>query len=95
LNDRLHAIYRKSVTVTDEGAVVLHPEIVKTLADQRQSELRATATQCRRGPAHRILPRWRVSWSRAKLTAATERGSALIIVISSSRSAARGASRLA
>jgi hypothetical protein len=78
---------------------VLNPEIAKNIADQRRSELRATATECRRTPDHRILPRWRVTWSRTKLSTATEKGSSVIIVISSSRSvfrrATRGASRAA
>ena len=57
----------------------MHPEIAKTLTEQRRGELTEYAAGSRRsapaGPGwlsrHRL--RWHVSWSRTVLSAATER----------------------
>jgi hypothetical protein len=57
----------------------MHPEIAKTLAEQRRSEITqymAGRGRGRRGPAPRsgglgrLLPRWHVSWSRTILSPA-------------------------
>lgn len=57
----------------------MHPEIAKTLTEQRRGELTEYAAGSRRSsPARpswlsRHLPRWHVSWSRTVLSAAGER----------------------
>ena len=58
---------------------------VSIIAGQRRAELRREAAECRRAPRHRLLPRWHVSWSRARLSPAAEKGSSLVIIISASR----------
>jgi hypothetical protein len=58
----------------------------KSLSEQRRAELCAQAAECRRASAH-WLPRWRVSWSRTRLSPAIGKGSSLVIIISASRSA--------
>jgi hypothetical protein len=65
---------------------MLDHRAVKTLAEQRQAELLCQAAECRRSTPH-LIPRWHVSWSRTRLSQATEKGSALVIVISASRTA--------
>lgn len=40
---------------------------ITNIARQRQTELRSQAAECRRTPG-RIIPRWHLSWSRAKLS---------------------------
>ena len=58
----------------------MHPEIAKTLTEQRRGELTEYAAGSRRsapaGPGwlSRHLPRWHVSWSRTVLSAAGESG---------------------
>jgi hypothetical protein len=63
----------------------MHPEIAKTLAEQRRSEITqymAGRGRGRRGPAPRsgglgrLLPRWHVSWSRTILSPAAGPGTA-------------------
>jgi hypothetical protein len=60
----------------------MHPEIAKTLVDQRREELTRTTAEVRRsrdvGPSwlSRHLPRWHVSWTRTVLSPAEEYGSA-------------------
>ena len=57
----------------------MHPEIAKTLTEQRRGELTEYAAGSRRsapaGPGwlSRHRPRWHVSWSRTVLSAAGER----------------------
>lgn len=57
----------------------MHPEIAKTLTEQRRGELTEYAAGSRRsvpaGPGwlSRHLPRWHVSWSKTVLSAAAER----------------------
>jgi hypothetical protein len=57
----------------------MHPEIAKTLTEQRRGELTEYAAGSRRrslaGPSwlSRHRPRWHVSWSRTVLPAAGER----------------------
>jgi hypothetical protein len=57
----------------------MHPEIAKTLTEQRRGELTGCAAGSRRGSSarpswlSRHLPRWHVSWSRTVLPAAAER----------------------
>jgi hypothetical protein len=41
-------------------------QTITNIAGQRQTELRSQAAECRRAPG-RTIPRWRLSWSRAKL----------------------------
>jgi hypothetical protein len=54
----------------------MHPEIAKTLAEQRRQELTHTAESSREpagfaGPSWRSrLPRWHISWSRTRLSPA-------------------------
>jgi hypothetical protein len=60
----------------------MHPEIARTLAAQHYDELARCAAQTKRGPVRR-LPRWNVSWSRAR----EARGSSLLIIISAHRPA--------
>jgi hypothetical protein len=57
-----------------------------SIAAQRQAELRTQAAECRR-PTRHLIPRWHVSWSRTKLSPATDKGSSLVIIISASRMA--------
>jgi hypothetical protein len=67
---------------------MLNHHVVETLAAQRQATLRAQAAQaaeCRGAPVRHIFPRWRVSWSRTRLSPAAESGSSLVIIISASR----------
>jgi hypothetical protein len=64
---------------------MLNHEAVKTLACQRQADLRTQVTQCRRKPASHLIPRWHVSWSRTRLSPAAQKGSSLVIIISASR----------
>ena len=77
----------------------MHPEIVKTLVEQRRSELtRQTADSRRdRGASagsswlSRHMPHWHVSWTRTVLSPTAEpagsgrRGSSLVIIISAYR----------
>ena len=83
----------------------MHPEIAKTLVNQRRQELTRHKVESRRetmdsaGPSWLSrLPRWRISWSRARLSPAGgpavadpdrsgKRGSSLVIIISAYRSA--------
>ena len=57
----------------------MHPEIAKTLTEQRRGELTEYAAGSRRsapaGPGwlSRHRPRWHISWSRTVLSAAGER----------------------
>jgi hypothetical protein len=69
----------------------MHPEIAKTLVDQRRHEIIQHTAGSRRdlagsggsGWLSRHLPRWHVSWSRTVLSS----GSSLVIIISAHRSA--------
>lgn len=60
----------------------MHPEIAKTLVEQRHEELTRTTAETRRnrnaGPSwlSRHLPRWHVSWTRAVLSPAGGPGTA-------------------
>ena len=60
----------------------MHPEIAKTLVDQRHEDLMRTTAETRRnhnaGPSWlgRHLPRWHVSWTRAVLSPAGGSGTA-------------------
>jgi hypothetical protein len=77
----------------------MHPEIAKTLVEQRRSELtRQTADGSRdRGASAgsswlgRHMPHWHVSWTRTVLSPSAEtassgrRGSSLVIIISAYR----------
>jgi hypothetical protein len=87
----------------------MHPEIAKTLVKQRRQELTRHTAESRQetmdsaGPSWLSrLPRWRISWSRARLSPAGgpaggpavagpdpsgKRGSSLVIIISAYRSA--------
>jgi hypothetical protein len=83
----------------------MHPEIAKTLVEQRRQELtRYRAENGRQttdslGPSWLSrLPRWRISWSRTRLSPTGspalagpdrpgQRGSSLVIIISAHRSA--------
>jgi hypothetical protein len=83
----------------------MHPEIAKTLVKQRRQELTRHTVESRQqtmdsaGPSWLSrLPRWRISWSRARLSPAGgpavadldrsgRRGSSLVIIISAYRSA--------
>jgi hypothetical protein len=83
----------------------MHPEIAKTLVNQRRQELTRHTVESRQetmdsaGPSWLSrLPRWRISWSRARLSPAGgsavtdldrsgKRGSSLVIIISAYRSA--------
>ena len=54
----------------------MHPEIAKTLVEQRHEELTRTTAETRRNPnagpnwLSRHLPRWHVSWTRTVLSPA-------------------------
>ena len=58
----------------------MHPEIAKTLVEQRHEELTRTTAETRRnrnaGPSwlSRHLPRWHVSWTRTVLPPAASPG---------------------
>jgi|HubBroStandDraft_5_1064220.scaffolds.fasta_scaffold623603_2 hypothetical protein len=65
---------------------MLDHQSVKTLAEQHQTELRRQASECRQIRRH-LIPRWHVSWSRTRLSAVTEKGSSLVIIISANRMA--------
>jgi hypothetical protein len=65
---------------------MLDPVTAKAITEQHHAELRSQVSECRR-PGGRIFPRWHVSWSRTRLSPATEKGSALVIIISASRMA--------
>jgi hypothetical protein len=58
----------------------MHPEIAKTLVEQRHEDLMRTTAGTRRnaGPnwLGRHLPRWHVSWTRAVLSPAGGSGTA-------------------
>jgi hypothetical protein len=61
----------------------MHPEIAKTLVEQRREELTQHTAESRRGrnsagPSwlSRHLPRWHVSWTRTVLSPAGEPGAA-------------------
>lgn len=60
----------------------MHPEIAKTLVDQRREELTRHTAESRRarrtGPSwlSRHLPRWHVSWTRTVLSSAGGPGTA-------------------
>lgn len=62
----------------------MHPEIAKTLVEQRRDELTHTRTTAESGHAakagsswfSRYLPHWRVSWSRTVLSPAGGPGTA-------------------
>src|SRR6202012_2543905 len=83
---------------TARGAVIMHPEIAPIIAAQHQQSLRLEAARGRRLPGRTRSsgfpgrpPGWSVSWSRTILSAdAPQRqGSALVIIISARRRAAR------
>jgi hypothetical protein len=63
---------------------MLDLQAAKSLAEQRHAELRTQVAGCRRASGH-WLPRWRVSWSRTRLSPAIGKGSSLVIIISASR----------
>ena len=65
----------------------MNPRAVTSIAAQRRAELRDQAAQCRRTPRRLVIPRWRVSWSRTKLSSLAEKGSSLVIIISARRAA--------
>ena len=60
----------------------MHPEIAKSLVEQRREELTQTTAETRpnrnAGPSwlSRHLPRWHVSWTRTVLSPATGLGTA-------------------
>lgn len=57
----------------------MHPEIAKTLVEQRRDELTAESRQAgKAGPSWlgRHLPRWHVSWTRTILSTAGGPGTA-------------------
>ena len=58
----------------------MHPEIARTLVEQRRADLTRTMAESRRGP-RRHGPRLSVSWSRTKLP----RSRSVVIIISTSR----------
>jgi hypothetical protein len=64
------------------GAVIMHPEIAKTLVEQRREELTRPATpgghtgKARSGWLSRRLPQWHVSWTRTVLSPAGGPGTA-------------------
>jgi hypothetical protein len=60
----------------------MHPEIARTIAAQHHEELARLAAETRRRPVRR-LPRWHVSWFRAR----EPRGSSVMIIISAHRPA--------
>jgi hypothetical protein len=77
----------------------MHPEIAKTLVEQRRSELTQQTAASRRDPGasagsswlDRHMPHWHVSWTRTVLSPVPEaascgkRGSSLVIIISAYR----------
>jgi hypothetical protein len=71
----------------------MHPEMSRTLIDQRHLQMRQAA-ESRRGPVRRF-PRWHLSWSKMSLPAAGSvakprfggRGSSLVIIITAHRPA--------
>ena len=72
----------------------MHPETATALASNHRHDLTSeaakanqTAARRRTHPRGTLLPRYRVSWSRASLPAAAEgrRGRSWVIVISASR----------
>jgi hypothetical protein len=83
----------------------MHPEMTKTLVEQRCQEITRQAAKSRRettdsaGPSWLSrLPRWRITWSRTRLSPTGSpalagpdrpgpRGSSLVIIISAYRSA--------
>lgn len=58
----------------------MHPEMTRTLINQRQADLARTMAASRRGP-RRHGPRLSVSWSRTKLP----RTRSVVIIISATR----------
>ena len=71
----------------------MNPRAVTSIAAQRRAELRGQAAECRRTPHRLIIPHWRVSWSRTRLSAAAEKGSSLVIIISARRIGLPGTGR--
>ncbi|HEY1622687.1 MAG TPA: hypothetical protein VGG16_02725 [Streptosporangiaceae bacterium] len=65
---------------------MLNTAAARSLTEQHSSELRTQVAECRRTSGH-FLPRWHVSWSRARLSPASAKGSSLVIIISASRTA--------
>jgi len=72
----------------------MHPEMSRTLIDQRHQAIVRQAAESRRGPV-RHFPRWQLSWSKVSLPAAGAvakprvggRGTSLVIIISAHRPA--------
>jgi hypothetical protein len=76
----------------------MHPEIARAFVARHHDELARDTTEARQA-GRRLLPRWRVSWTRTVLVPATApgaqvgrtgrggRGSSLVIIISARRSA--------
>jgi hypothetical protein len=61
---------------------MMNPGVARSLAAQRQTELRSIATDCHRTPAARFIPRWHLSLARIRLA---HSGSSLVIIISAYR----------
>jgi hypothetical protein len=56
---------------------------ITSMARQRQTELRTQAAECQQTPA-RIIPRWHLSWTRARLSGDQP---SVVITISMTRAA--------
>jgi hypothetical protein len=65
---------------------MLDPVTAQAITEQHHAELRSRVAECRR-TSGRVFPRWHVSWSRTRLSPAADKGSALVIIISASRTA--------
>jgi hypothetical protein len=77
-----------------QRSLVMHPELLSSLATEHCRDLRAAMSARRavgaRPRAPRLtLPRLRVSWTRTRLAAVagSRRGSSLVIIISATRTA--------
>lgn len=62
----------------------MNPHNAMALAGQRRQEIAQQVAESRRGPVRR-LPRWRLTWTRTKLSPVGRGDSSLVIIISAHR----------